>query len=116
MTQELIVRKPQDKTELRIARENRKAVSIQANADLLKELIKNPVFEILTAVVAIEALQKANVISDRGWLNAGTIAESGIMACVFAQQIAPLMPYVAQSAEGLGKVVSSLAPLALLPK
>lgn len=85
---------------------------------VLKDLLTNPVFEILLGYVAIEAMQVTQSPFTRTPAAmmpplAGTIAEAGILTAVAMQQLAPLAPYMAQGAKGL----SDLAPLlALIPK
>jgi hypothetical protein len=88
---------------------------IKSNADTFRELLRNPVVEIIAAYVIIELLQRYPANKPIMGSVAGTIAEGGCLAAVGLQQLAPLAPYIAQSTEGvmgmLGKVAPSLLPM-----
>lgn len=88
--------------------EHRTAVAV-ARAEVVKELIRNPVVELVAAYVIIEYLQKEKIIPDM----AGNVVEAAVVAAVGLQQLAPLAPYIAQSTEGLFKMVGSLGQAGL---
>jgi hypothetical protein len=85
-----------EKLQLEIARLN-------ALKEITKEVISNPIVEIIAGYTIIEALQKEGYLGNLS----GTVAEGLIGGTIVAQQIAPLMPY-------LGQAGSSILP-ALIP-
>jgi len=88
-----------------------RVAEIKAQADNLRELLHNPVIEIIAAYVIIEMLQRYP--SNRPIMpsTAGTIAEGGCLAAVGMQQLAPLAPYIAQGTESLAKAIPGLLAL-----
>ena len=94
-------------SELSAAKILAKAEKHKADVELMKALISNPVVEIVGAYVIIESLQATKMIGNV----AGTAAEAGCLAAVALQQLAPLAPYIAESAKGIGSTVAKVAPL-----
>lgn len=86
---------------------------IKAQADTMREMLHNPVVEIIAAYVIIELLQRYP--SDRPIIGsvAGTVAEAGCLAAVGMQQIAPLAPSIAQGTESIAKVIPGLLALGM---
>lgn len=80
----------------------------QTTADLVKDLAKNPIVELVVSFVLIEKLQQRGLLSQV----LGTAMEAGIAGIVTAQQIAPLMPAIAGSAQGLTGALAGVAALA----
>lgn len=79
--------------------------------DLVRDLAKNPIVELITAIVLIEKLQESGVLSDF----LGSSMQVGVAGIITAQQIAPLAPYLAQSAQGLAGGVAAIGGLLALP-
>ena len=90
-----------------------RVAEIKAQADNLRELLHNPVVEIVAAYVIIELLQRYP--SDRPIIGsvAGTVAEAGCLAAVGMQQLAPLAPAIAQGTESIAKVIPGLLALGM---
>lgn len=97
---------PADRWGFRMEQEETKRYAINACLELLKQ----PVFQVLTVVVVIEALQKAHIVGSL----VGTLAES-MAAAPFVIELAKAgadtVEHVAPAIESLAK---ALAPLALL--
>lgn len=92
-----------------LAREQKKIAQANAYKEIALALIKNPVAEILVGYIAIEYLQSKKIIPSM----AGNFAESGILTSVYAQQMAPLMPYIAQAGGDILGALGKLAPVLL---
>lgn len=92
---------------VKLERERRKTLLSTGMIDLAKTLVSNPAFEIIATFVIIEQLQKTGHMPQL----AGTIAEGGVLTAVGMQQLAPLAPYIAQGAQGLGATIKTLTPL-----
>ena len=90
-----------------------RVAEIKAQADTMREMLHNPVVEIIAAYVIIELLQRYP--SDRPIIGsvAGTVAEAGCLAAVGMQQIAPLAPSIAQGTESIAKVIPGLLALGM---
>lgn len=90
-----------------------RVAEIKAQADTMREMLHNPVVEIIAAYVIIEMLQRYP--SDRPIIGsvAGTVAEAGCLAAVGMQQIAPLAPSIAQGTESIAKVIPGLLALGM---
>lgn len=86
---------------------------IKAQADTMKELLHNPVVEIVAAYVIIELLQRYPANKPIIGSIAGTVAEAGCLAAVGMQQIAPLAPSIAQGTESIAKVIPGLLALGM---
>jgi hypothetical protein len=71
-----------------------RVAEIKAQADNLRELLHNPVVEIVAAYVIIELLQRC-------------------LAAVGMQQLAPLAPAIAQGTESIAKVIPGLLALGM---
>lgn len=91
---------------------NKYQVKKQAEVEtlrLVKDILANPVVEIVLGYAAIEMLQKQGVIPGL----AATIAEGGVLTTVAYQQLAPFMPQLIQSGgeivSGLFKAIPSIA-------
>lgn len=81
-----------------------------AELELIKELIRNPVFELLVLFTTTEALQKANIIPGL----AGTALEVAGITAISLQQFAPLAQQsLASSGEVQKLVASKVSPLLL---
>ncbi len=72
---------------------------------LLTELAKNPIVELITAVLVIEKMQDLGIIG--GWQS--LVGEGAITSIITAQQIAPLLPSLIQAG---GQTIGSLMKLA----
>lgn len=97
--------------ELKIARINRRIAKDKYEAELVKAILFNPVFEIIFSYAVIEWLQKMNIIPPL----AGTLAEGGCLTAIGYQQLSPLIPQLMQAQnENLGKVLESLPAIAPL--
>lgn len=102
---------------LKIEREKRKAIDAAERWLLIRELMRNPLVELILLYVIIETLQTipspfsketgAPIIPSK----AGTAAEAAGIAAIWAQQLAPLMPSLT---EGAAKIIGSLTPLTAL--
>jgi len=79
--------------------------------DLVKDLARNPIVELVVAYVLIEKLQQQGTLSQP----MGTFMEAGIAGIITAQQIAPLAPYLAQGAQGIAGGLGALGGLLALP-
>lgn len=83
---------------------------IQADSKLMSELLRNPVVELLAGVVAISYLNKGK----QSWLESVTGIDlaagseyAGLVTIIGLQQIAPLIPAIAQ---GGGDIIKSIVP------
>ena len=84
---------------------------IKAQSDNLRELLHNPVIEIIAAYTIIELLQRYPSSHPIIGSAAGTIAEAGCLAAVGMQQLSPLAPYIAQGTESISKAFPGLLAL-----
>lgn len=82
---------------------------------LIVDLMKNPVVELLAGIIAISFLNKG----DKSWVESLTGIDlkaggeyAGLVAIIGLQQLAPLAPYIAQGAEGIGKTLPGILSLA----
>lgn len=91
-----------------VARINARAARERQQLEILRELLRNPVIEILVLYIAIEALQKQGIIGSF----AGTVAEGAGLGAIGLQQIAPLMPSMAEKGQML-EAVAKIMPSAL---
>lgn len=93
-----------------------KLAKIQASAarrvaeyQLVSELIRNPIVEVVALYAAVEYLQKKGVIPN----TAGTVAEGVGDIAIIYQQLAPSIPMIAQSAgtliESVGGALGGIA-------
>jgi hypothetical protein len=86
---------------------------IKVQADTIREMLHNPVVEIIAAYVIIELLQRYPTNKPIMGSIAGTVAEAGCLAAVGMQQIAPLAPALAQGTESLSKAIPGLLALGM---
>ena len=96
---------------LKLAKFQSQAV-LQAKAiDLGKTIVTNPAFELIMSAYILIQMRKHHVFE--GFT--GSLEEAALMTaiagCVGLQQIAPLMPYIAQGAESLGKAIPGMLAL-----
>lgn len=87
--------------ELKIAR-------TQNEQALIRDLVNNPVIEILVAYIVIEALQKQGLMPAL----AGTLAEGGILTAVACQQLAPIVPDLVHGGGDIAKAIPAITALA----
>lgn len=91
-----------------------KLAKIQAEKELIKELIRNPVVELLAGIIAISYLNKGS----QSWLESVSGIDlaaggeyAGLIAVIGLQQIAPLAPAIAQGTTGLFKALPGMLAL-----
>lgn len=95
-----------------------KLAKIQADKELIKELLHNPVVELLVGITAITYLNKGS----QSWLEsisgidlAAGSEYAGLITIIGLQQIAPLVPVVVPAiTAGAGSLAKALPMLAAL--
>lgn len=95
-----------------------KIAKIQAQRDktiaaigLVRDLVKNPIIEVVAGFVLVETLQRYPKNRPIIGNIQGDIIEAGIGGLIMAQQMAPLVPYATQGLGELLGAVGKLAPL-----
>jgi len=85
-----------------------------AKISLLKDLLKNPILEIVGGFVLVEVLQRYP--KDRPIIGniQGNLIEAGLTGIITVQQLAPSLPYLAESSGSILQSVGKLAPLLAL--
>jgi hypothetical protein len=101
--------------EVRIAKIKAREAERLATLSFLKEMMKNPIFELVAGLALITYLNRGT----QSWQEAmtgidlkATVEGAGLVTIIGLQQLAPLAPYIAQGAEGLGKALPGLLALA----
>ena len=94
---------------VRVAHAQAGAQVYTTTVDLVKDLAKNPIVELVISFVLIERLQQSGVLSNL----MGTAMEAGIAGIITAQQLAPLMPDIVKGTQGLAGALGALGMLAL---
>lgn len=82
----------------------------QNTVDLVKDLAKNPIVELVVGFALVEKLQDNGVLGN--WQ--GNLVEATIGGLIVAQQIAPIVPDLIKGGESLLGVLGGAA--ALIPK
>lgn len=82
-----------------------------STVDLIKDLARNPVVELIVAIVLIERLQQNGVLSQL----MGTLLEGGVAGIITAQQLAPLAPALAQGGQSVAGLIGGVGALTALP-
>lgn len=94
---------------LKIARLNAKRDRDVAAMNLVRDLAKNPVLELVGAFVLVEALQRFP--ADRPIIGnlQGNMLETAIGGIITVQQLAPSLPYLVQGATDAAKLIGPAA-------
>ena len=98
---------------LKIAKLYARTERDKANIELAREILRNPVFELLLGVTAISYLNKGS----QSWLESATGIDlaaggeyAGLIAIIGLQQIAPLVPAIAAGAGPAAGTLTKLLP------
>lgn len=92
-------------SDARIARRQLRAAEQLANKQVLLDVIKNPVFELLVGFLAVEYAQRHGYMGNIS----GTVCEAGIVSAVGLQQMAP---YLGDIIKGTGEGIAAVGKLA----
>lgn len=94
---------------LRIAKINARAMREKAELELMREIVKNPVIELIGAFVIVETLQRypASRPIIGNWQ--GNILEGSIGGIIGIQQLAPSLPYLAQATGDIMGAIGKIA-------
>jgi hypothetical protein len=94
--------------------ESVKLAKVKAQSDLIKDLIKNPVLELLAGIIAISYLNKGS----QSWFESTTGIDlaaggeyAGLVTIIGLQQLAPLIPSIVAGGSDITKALPSLLPL-----
>jgi len=100
--------------DVKIAKIKAQQAEFDAAMKVVKELLSNPVVELVGGMAAIEYMlnnPKGNPILKIGGAKQDAL-EAAIGTAVIAQQVAPLVPLLGSAATGVISAVKSLAPVA----
>jgi hypothetical protein len=85
---------------------------IKADQQLLSDLLKNPIIELVGGFVLVETLQRYPKSRPIIGNVQGNLIEGGIAAIIMAQQLAPSLPYLVQGTSDMTKLLPSIAGMA----
>jgi hypothetical protein len=94
--------------------ESVRIAEIKANSDNLRELLHNPVVELLAGIVVISYLNKGSqsLLEKMTGIDLAAGGEfAGLIAVIGLQQLAPLAPSIAQGTESIAKALPALLAL-----
>jgi hypothetical protein len=96
---------------VKLARLQAKKERDLAEIGLLRDLVKNPVVELVGGYVLVEYLQRHPTARPIIGNLQGNAIEAAFTAIIAVQQLAPSVPYLAQGASDVLGAVGKLAPV-----